>query len=189
MKITEQSTRHGIARLYISEVIQPKYRLVLHHGAGGGVDSADLAYLAQHARSAVVVRVEQPWRVAGKRIAPSSRILDEVAIDLTYPFDDLPLIVGGRSAGARVACRTSLALGAKAALLLAFPLHPPGKPEKSRAGELKAEIPLVVIQGEKDPFGRPPEFPEGVEVISVPGKGHDLAETPFEIALEHLGFG
>lgn len=186
--ITTQTTRHGLARLHITEVARPSFRLVLHHGAGGGVDSADLKFIAESCTSGHVIRVEQPWKVAGKRIAPAPRILDEAALDIDLPYPDLPLVLGGRSAGARVACRTSQAMGALALLLLAFPLHPPGKPEKSRAAELQVGRPKVVIQGERDPFGRPHEF-SGVPVLSVAGAAHDLEEVPFEDALRVLGIG
>lgn len=184
--ILSQETRHGQARLHVTEVKGSNFRIVLHHGAGGGVQSADLEFIATTCH-ATVIRVEQPWRVAGKRIAPAPRILDEAALDIELPYPELPLILGGRSAGARVACRTAPLVKASALLLLAFPLHPPGKPEKSRAGELAIDLPRVVIQGERDPFGRPEEF-SGVTVLSVPKAGHDLREVPLARALAELGF-
>jgi predicted alpha/beta-hydrolase family hydrolase len=137
--------------------------LVLGHGAGGGIGSADLTAVTAGAAAAGwrVLGVEQPWRVAGKRIAPAPPRLDEgwTAVLGTLRDDDRlsgPLVVGGRSAGARVACRTAAALGADGVLCLAFPLHPPGRPERSRAGELTAVgVPLGVVQGERDALGRP----------------------------------
>jgi predicted alpha/beta-hydrolase family hydrolase len=137
--------------------------LVLGHGAGGGVESADLLELTSEAAAAGwrVIRVEQPWRVAGRRIAPAPPRLDEgwaTVLD-RLGADGLlvgPLVLGGRSAGARVACRTAAAQGAAGVLALAFPLHPPGRPEKSRAGELTGvAVPICVVQGETDAMGRP----------------------------------
>lgn len=183
--IQEQETRHGLARLHITQVPDPKFRLVLHHGAGGGVDSPDLKFISENCPRGNVIRVEQPWRVAGKKIAPAPRILDEGALDILLAFPELPLILGGRSAGARVACRTALQVGAHALLLLAFPLHPPGKAERSRAAELEVDLPKVIIQGERDPFGRPEEF-SAVPVLSVAGAGHDLGPVPLESALSLL---
>lgn len=179
------STRHGDARVHISLAKTPLFRLVLHHGAGGGVDSSDLAYIAQTCSSAHVIRIEQPWKVAGKKIAPAPRILDEAALDIELPFADLPLILGGRSAGARVACRTAPSLGAVGLFLLAFPLHPPGKPEKSRLHEIPAGLPRVILQGERDPFGRPDEFPAGW-ATPVPGAGHELGSLEYEEPLLKL---
>jgi predicted alpha/beta-hydrolase family hydrolase len=162
--------------------------LVLGHGAGGGVDSADLTAVTAAAAGTGwrVARVEQPWRVAGRRLAPAPARLDEA---WTAALDDLrtrgvltaPLVLGGRSAGARVACRTAAALDAAGVLALAFPLHPPGRPEKSRADELTAvPVPLLVVQGERDAFGGPAEVRAALgdradaEVRGVPGD-HALA--------------
>jgi predicted alpha/beta-hydrolase family hydrolase len=157
--------------------------LVLGHGAGGGVESVDLvAVTAEAARARWrVVRVEQPWRVAGKRIATAPPTLDggwRAVLQHLGAADVLsgPLVLGGRSAGARVACRTAAEHGAAGVLALAFPLHPPGKPEKSRAAELTAvPVPLVVVQGETDAFGGPEEVAavlagqKGASVYAVPG--------------------
>jgi predicted alpha/beta-hydrolase family hydrolase len=149
--------------------------LVLGHGAGGGSESADLAAVAAEAVDAgwLVHRVDQPWRVAGKRIAPAPPRLDEAwgaVLDRLRLQDRLPgrLVLGGRSAGARVACRTAAAEGAAGVLALAFPLHPPGRPEKSRAPELTGVgVPIVVVQGETDAMGRP----EHVAAV-LAGHGH-----------------
>jgi predicted alpha/beta-hydrolase family hydrolase len=157
--------------------------LVLGHGAGGGVESADLLEVATEAASAGwrVVRVEQPWRVAGRKIAPAPPRLDEGwrAVLAALRADGLltgPLVLGGRSAGARVACRSAAEQDAAGVLALAFPLHPPGKPEKSRAAELTAvPVPIVVVQGERDAFGRPEDVAAvlsgrpGASVYAVPG--------------------
>jgi predicted alpha/beta-hydrolase family hydrolase len=157
--------------------------LVLGHGAGGGVESVDLVAVTAEAAGAGwrVVRVEQPWRVAGKRIAAAPPRLDEGwrAVLHHLRTDDVlsgPVVLGGRSAGARVACRTAAEQGAAGVLALAFPLHPPGRPEKSRAAELTAvPVPLVVVQGETDAFGGPAELAaaltgqDGASVYAVPG--------------------
>jgi predicted alpha/beta-hydrolase family hydrolase len=143
----------------------PAGTLLLGHGAGGGVDSADLTAVATGAAAAGwrVLLVEQPWRVAGKRIAPAPARLDQgwtAVLEALRAVDWLagPLVFGGRSAGARVACRTAAAQGAAGVLALAFPLHPPGRPEKTRAGELHlVDVPLLVVQGETDAFGGPAE--------------------------------
>ena len=153
-------TPHGDAGLILNRARTPIATLVLGHGAGGGSNSPDLAALAQRLprRGITVVRVEQPWRLAGRRLAPAPTVLDAAfvaAVDRLRPRT--PLVVGGRSAGARVACRTARRLGASGCLALAFPLHPPGDPAKSRLAELRdARVPTLVIQGERDPFGRPP---------------------------------
>lgn len=124
-------------------------------------------------RRVTVALVEQPWRVAGRKLAagaqgPGHRLAGTVVEALAAP--GLPVVAGGRSAGARVACRTAAELGARAVLALSFPLHPPGKLEKSRADELLgAGVPTLVVQGGRDPFGRPDEFPRG---------GHGLVEVP-----------
>jgi len=166
--------------------------LVLGHGAGGGVASADLAAVAAAAAAAGwrVVLVDQPWRVAGKRIAPAPPRLDEgwtaVLAALRGEIAG-PLVLGGRSAGARVACRTAAAQGAAGVLALAFPLHPPRTPEKSRAAELLAvDVPLLVVQGETDAFGRPAEVEAALAghagvVHAVPGD-HALRKDPAAVA-------
>jgi uncharacterized protein len=147
--------------------------MVLGHGAGGSVSSPDLMVASRAAleRQLSVALVEQPYRVAGRKSQPAAAQLDAawvVAIE-RLRGDELPLIVGGRSAGARVACRTAAGTGAAAVLCLAFPVHPPGKPEKSRLDELDAvQVPALVVQGERDPFGMPPERPSRT-VVKVAG--------------------
>ena len=150
--------------------------LALGHGAGGGVESPDLVGTVNAAEAAglSVVLVEQPYRVAGRRSPAPAPQLDGAWLSVVEqlrdgPLGGLPLVVGGRSAGARVACRTSAELGATAVLCLAFPLHPPGKPEKTRLAELDAvRVPALVVQGERDPFGIPPPGPNR-RVVLVPG--------------------
>jgi predicted alpha/beta-hydrolase family hydrolase len=154
------------------------------------VESADLVAVTAEAAAAGwrVVRVEQPWRVAGRRIAAAPPTLDEgwgAVLDRLRDDDVLigNLVFGGRSAGARVACRTAAERGAVGVLALAFPLHPPGKPEKSRAVELTAvAVPLAVVQGETDAFGSPDEVAAvlagqpGASVYGVPGD-HSLKKN------------
>lgn len=147
--------------------------LVLGHGAGGGVDAPDLRAARDAGLSAGlrVVRVEQPWRVQGRRVAEAPPRLDAAWRAVLETLEG-PLVVGGRSAGARVACRTAEATSAVAVLALAFPLHPPGRPDRSRLGELLApRVPRLVLQGERDAFGVPEPAP-GVEVHVVRGADH-----------------
>jgi predicted alpha/beta-hydrolase family hydrolase len=155
--------------------------LALGHGAGGGIEARDLAALAEElpAHGTHVALVEQPWRVAGKKLAPAPRTLDAgwTALWPHLAAPGLPVVSGGRSAGARVACRTAQELGAAAVLALAFPLHPPGRPERSRADELLAAaraVPLLGVQGGADPFGRPAEFPDGHRPVEIPDADHSF---------------
>ena len=150
--------------------------LVLGHGAGGGVDAPDLlaARDAGLAAGLRVVRVEQPWRVRGRRVAEAPARLDAAWTAVLAQLDG-PYVVGGRSAGARVACRTADGSRALGVLALAFPLHPPGRPERSRLPELSAPAaPRLVVQGERDAFGVPEPAP-GVEVHVVAGADHAFA--------------
>ncbi|WP_149184325.1 alpha/beta family hydrolase [Streptomyces sp. TRM49041] len=162
----------------------PDARLVvaLGHGAGGGVEARDLQALAAQlprAAATTVALVEQPWRVAGKKLAPAPRTLDAAWRDLwpALRAPGLPVVAGGRSAGARVACRTARDLGAHAVLALSFPLHPPGRPEKSRADELLGTgLPTLVVQGGNDSFGKPAEFPRGDHaLVEVAWADHGFA--------------
>jgi predicted alpha/beta-hydrolase family hydrolase len=178
-------TPHGTARAHLHDTPNARAALVLGHGAGGSVESADLvaAKEAALARDVTVVLVEQPYLVAGRRSAAPTPQLDTAwkAVVEQLPVGDLPLIAGGRSAGARVACRTAAETGARAVLCLAFPVHPPGKPEKSRLPELDAvTVPVLVVQGTSDPFGMPPDAP-GREVVRVPGN-HSLARSRDAVA-------
>lgn len=156
---------------------------VLGHGAGGGITAADLVAVSVALAEAgwTVARVEQPYRVQGRRAPDRAPRLDTAWTAVVAALAKRrtgPLLVGGRSSGARVACRTAAAVGADAVLCLAFPLHPPARPESSRAGELAlvADRPLLVVQGERDPFGTAAEFPAGIEVATVPGD-HSLRRT------------
>ena len=163
--IAELETPHGPARAHLHALKAPTAALVLGHGAGGGVTAPDLRAATRAALDAgvAVALVEQPYRVAGRRSPAPARQLDAawtVAVAQLLaagPLRGLPLIAGGRSAGARVACRTAAATGAVAVLCLAFPLHPPGRPEKTRLDELDAvTVPVLIVQGAEDPFGMPP---------------------------------
>lgn len=167
----------------------PRAVLLLGHGAGGGIDTLDLSALASELprRGVAVGRYEQPWRVAGRRVAGPPAALDAAwrpalaaALDR---FPGTPLVVGGRSAGTRVACRT-FAAPAVAVVALSFPLHPPGRPERTRAAELAAvPAPVLLVSGDRDPFGTPDELraaasarPEAREIVIVPGSTHSFAE-------------
>ena len=165
-------TPHGPARVHLHRADGAHATLVLGHGAGGGVTAPDLvaATEAALAEGVSVALVEQPYRVAGRRSPAPARQLDAAWIAVVeHLASELPLVVGGRSLGARVACRTVAETGAIAVLCLAFPLHPPGRPEASRLAELDAvTLPVLVVQGERDPFGIPPEGP-GRTVVRVPG--------------------
>jgi uncharacterized protein len=176
-------TSHGPARAHVRPVESPVAALVLGHGAGGGIESPDLvgATDAAHSAGLSVALVEQPYRVAGRRTpAPASQLdaawLDVVPQLADGPLSGLSLLTGGRSLGARVACRTAAQTGSVAVLCLAFPVHPPGRPEKSRLSELDAvEVPTLVVQGESDPFGMPPDRPNRT-VTRVPGT-HSLKSS------------
>ncbi|WP_406173208.1 alpha/beta family hydrolase [Streptomyces sp. NBC_00996] len=174
-------TEAGSARVTWHPAEKARLVLAVSHGAGGGIEARDLQALAgvSPGHGVSVALVEQPWRVAGKKVAPAPKTLDVgwrgLWPALTRP--GLPVVSGGRSAGARVACRTAVELGARAVLALSFPLHPPGKPEKSRADELLGSgVPTLVVQGANDPFGKPEEFPKGAyELIEVPYGDHGFA--------------
>jgi hypothetical protein len=183
-------TPHGPARVHVRPAARPRGALVLGHGAGGSVTAPDLraASAAALELDVSVALVEQPYRVAGRRSAAPAHQLDAawlaVAAHLRAgALRGLPLVAGGRSSGARVACRTAAAAGAVGVLCLAFPLHPPARtpkdgaepaPRPSRLGELEAAgVPVLVVQGERDPFGMPPPGP-GRTVVAVAGD-HRLA--------------
>ncbi|OEJ25102.1 hydrolase [Streptomyces agglomeratus] len=186
-------TEAGRARITWAEAEAPWIVLAVSHGAGGGIGARDLQGLAAALPplGVTVALVEQPWRVAGKKVAPAPKTLDAGWHGLwpALAGRGLPVVSGGRSAGARVACRTAAGLGAHAVLALSFPLHPPGRPEKSRAGELLgAGVPTLVVQGGNDPFGKPAEFPGGeYELVEIPHADHGFAvpkkagSTPEEV--------
>lgn len=166
-------TPHGPARAHVDASEGATKALVLGHGAGGGVNAPDLvaAKRAALALGLTVVLVEQPYRVAGRRSPAPAHQLDTAWLSVLeqLDLDRLELITGGRSSGARVACRTAAAAGAAGVICLAFPVHPPGRPEKSRLDELDAvTVPVLVVQGARDPFGMPPAKPKRT-VVEVAG--------------------
>lgn len=179
------ATPHGPARAHLELVDGAGAALVLGHGAGGGVGAPDLKAAAQAAHEAgvSVVLVEQPYRVAGRKSAAPAPQLDAAWTAVleqlrSGPLAGLELITGGRSSGARVACRTAASTGASRVLCLAFPLHPPGRPEKTRLAELEAvEVPVLVVQGESDPFGMPPEA-AGRTVVRLRGNHGLKSDAP-----------
>jgi predicted alpha/beta-hydrolase family hydrolase len=182
----EIDTPHGLAIAHVDAVASPHAGIVLGHGAGGGIGSKDLVAVAEVARSEAisVALVEQPYRVAGRRSPAPARQLDAAWIAVVdalraSPLRRLALVVGGRSLGARVACRTAEATGAIGVLCLAFPLQPPRRaaaaagPAPSRLDELDAvKVPTLVVQGTSDPCGMPPPGPRRT-VIQVAGN-HSL---------------
>jgi predicted alpha/beta-hydrolase family hydrolase len=173
--VVDIDTRRGLARAHLHPVEEPKAAMVLGHGAAGSVGAPDLvaATAAAHAAGLSVALVEQPYRVAGRRSAAPAAHLDEAWVDVVAelaggPLAGLPLITGGRSSGARVACRTAAETGARGVLCLAFPLKPP-RSDKDRQDELDAvEVPVLIVQGESDQFGRP-EPGERREVVLIRG--------------------
>jgi predicted alpha/beta-hydrolase family hydrolase len=182
--VVEIDTPQGPARAHVhapagadpGERLEVPGALVLGHGAGGGVGAPDLVAVTAAATAAglAVVLVEQPYRVAGRRVGPRAPALDEawtaVVTSLRAHVLDAPLVTGGRSAGARTACRTATATGAAGVLCLAFPTRPPGRPDApSRLPELESVgVPVLVVQGERDPYGTPPAA-HGRTVVTVAG--------------------
>jgi predicted alpha/beta-hydrolase family hydrolase len=187
-------TPHGLARAHLHRVDGHRAALVLGHGAAAGVGSRDLVTATEVARSEglSVALVEQPYRVAGRRSPPPAHQLDVAwtAVVERLRADELrglPLIVGGRSLGARVACRTAAATGAVAVLCLAFPLQPPRRTAASRLPELdQVSVPTLVVQGDQDPFGIPPAAPQRA-VLQVPGD-HSLRTHLEEVAASVRGW-
>ncbi|WP_244929396.1 alpha/beta family hydrolase [Nocardioides sp. W7] len=171
-------TPRGEARLVTHAAADPAATVLLSHGAGGGIDARDLAALAAAlpGQGFTVVLLEQPWRLAGRKVATAPPTLDEALLAAVAALEETgPLVLGGRSAGARSAARCAAQVGAAGCLALSFPLHPPGKPEKSRLSELTgAGVPTLVVQGENDALGRPEEFPPDTELSVVPGADHGL---------------
>jgi uncharacterized protein len=183
--VVEIETPRGPARAHVHHAEDTQGALVLGHGAGGGVEAPDLVAAGEAALAErfTVVLVEQPYRVAGRRSPPPAPHLDGAWITIVESLraqllEDVLLIVGGRSMGGRVACRTVEQAGAAAVLCLAFPLEPPGrKTPQNRLPELDAvTVPVLVVQGESDPFGMPPPGPQR-DVVKVPGN-HGLKADP-----------
>jgi uncharacterized protein len=173
-------TPHGLARVTMHRAPEGHAVLLLGHGAGGAVTTPDLVVTAQSAKRAGVhvALVEQPYRVAGRRAPAPAKQLDAAWLAVAEqladgPLQGLPTVFGGRSSGARVACRTAEEGAATAVLCLAFPVHPPGRPEKDRLPELAGvDVPVLVVQGRSDPFGQPEPAPHR-DVVLLPGN-HSL---------------
>lgn len=184
--IVRVDTPLGPGRFFVDLAERPTSTLILGHGAGGGVGAADLELLARSLPNlgCTVVRFEQPWRTAGRTVGAPPARLDEAwtaalgrLVQQEWVTD--PLVVGGRSAGARVACRTAAETKPAAIVCLAFPLHLPGRADKSRLSELLAPtVPRLVLQGSKDAFGAAEELraavgeASGITVVELPGADH-----------------
>jgi uncharacterized protein len=199
----EVPTSHGPARVVIESPQRPWFLVALTHGAGGDVDSADLLAVrdAVLKLGGTVARITQPYRVRGARAPGSAERQDEAwaevitalrgaaavagldAADVAgWHAAGVPLVQGGRSNGARVACRTAETVGALGVIALAFPLHPPGHPDRSRAGELR--VPgrkVLVVNGDRDPFGVPGRA-AGRRVVVLAGETHALSRHPEAVA-------
>ena len=197
--VRDVDTPEGAARIHVRTPAaegspETAGTLVLGHGAGGGFGAADLTAVTPAAVAAGwrVVQVEQPWKVAGRRIAVAPPRLDVAWLAVLAALPELVgppgrLVVGGRSAGARVACRTAAQVGAAGVCCLAFPLHQPGKPEKSRADELRlvvGSLPLIVVQGRTDPFGGPDEVAAvaGADRVHAVAGDHGMRADPKGVA-------
>ena len=176
MTTLEIDTPHGPARAELHCAEEGRAALLLGHGAGGGIGAPDLVAATRGATEAGVhvALVEQPYRVAGRRAPAPAGQLDTAWLAVADAlsdewFRDLPLVFGGRSSGARVACRTSGDGQAVAVVCLAFPVHPPGRPEKTRQAELDSvSVPTLIVQGESDPFGMPAAAHHR-EIVVLPG--------------------
>ncbi len=180
----EISTHAGPARVEIDRPPAASVLVALTHGAGGGVATKDLLAVRDACLElgGVVARVLQPYRVRGARApgapGPQDAAWLEIVAGLRAEHPGLPLIQGGRSNGARVACRTASEAGARAVVALAFPLHPPGRPDQSRAAELRqAGTDVLVVNGERDPFGIPAQQ-DASRVVVLPGETHALSRNP-----------
>jgi predicted alpha/beta-hydrolase family hydrolase len=178
-EIVDIDTPHGPARAHLQRTGDARGALLIGHGAGGSITAPDIleACGAALAAGVSVARIEQPYKVAGKRAAAPAKQLDAAWLAAHAAlctadgaaFAGLPIISGGRSSGARVACRTAADTGVAGVLCLAFPVHAPGRPEKTRLPELEpVDVPVLIIQGERDPFGMPPAAP-GRTVVTVAG--------------------
>lgn len=193
----EITTKHGLGFVDLDRARgAPAALLVLTHGAGGGVETADLLAIRDTAVASgmAVARVTQPYRVAGRRSPAAPARQDAAWLEMLAAIRKrrglgaVPMFVGGRSNGARVACRTAVASGAAGVVALAFPLHPPSKPGLTRLGELEAAgVPTLVVQGDRDPFGRPPAGDDR-RIVVIPGDGHSLKRDAHAVAASVLVF-
>jgi predicted alpha/beta-hydrolase family hydrolase len=162
----------------------PRFLLVLTHGAGGSATAPDLlaARDAGLRLGGLVARVTQPYRVRGARAPGSAERQDAAWAEVVAALRELapraPLVQGGRSNGARVACRTAAAVGARAVIALAFPLRPPlraAAPDRGDELRMAREggARVLVVNGERDPFGIPGTS-DADRVVVVPGETHAL---------------
>lgn len=189
-------TPGGVGWIDLARPRNTRMLLALTHGAGVGVQTVDLLAIRSAAVEAgiAVALITQPYRVAGRRTPPVAPRQDEAwtalvgALRTRRGLAAVPLVVGGRSNGARVACRTAVACGAKAVVALAFPLHPPGRPEKSRLDELSgAGVPTLVVQGDHDAFGLPPPGRDR-ELVVIAAADHSLKRDPAAVAAAVMTF-
>jgi predicted alpha/beta-hydrolase family hydrolase len=202
-RVLEVPTPQGPARATVHRPRGARATLVLGHGAGGQGWTGDVVALTREMTGLgwAVVLVDQPWRLEGRKVASRPPALDAawqpVVRALVSGRGALPrpLVVGGRSAGARVACRTAQAVGADAVLCLSFPLHPPGAPERSRADELRlpvvAGLPLHVVQGARDPFGTPDEVRAELpapDLVSSAKGTHSFGRAPVDVVAAARAF-
>ena len=178
------STSAGPARVELDQPKAATFLVVMTHGAGGGVGTKDLLAVRDAAigLGGAVARVLQPYRVRGARApgapGPQDAAWLEVVAALRQELPGLPLVQGGRSNGARVACRTAQQAQARGVIALAFPLHPPGRPDQSRVSELLAAgTDVLVVNGERDPFGIP-DAKDASRLVVLPGETHALSKDP-----------
>jgi uncharacterized protein len=182
-------TGYGPARVLIepdpADSGRPAFLLALTHGSGGDVDAPDLLATRDAAvrLGGAVARITQPYRVRGARAPGSAAGQDAAWLEIIAAVretagEQVPLLQGGRSNGARVACRTAAAAGAAGVIALAFPLHPPGQRDRSRAAELRlGGAKLLMVSGERDPFGVPPRM-RGARRVVLAGETHALSRNP-----------
>jgi hypothetical protein len=190
--VEEIMTAAGPAHVVLEQPERPRFLVLLTHGAGGSPDTADVLAVRDAARAlgAATALVTQPYRVRGGRAPGSAPKQDAAWVQLvdalrreTARRGAPPLVQCGRSNGARVACRTAREVGAAGVIALAFPLHPPGQPAKSRDQELRgAGVSVLVVNGDRDPFGVP-EPDELTNVVVLPGETHALSKHPAAIGV------